>query len=879
MKTTVIFLVFLTLFLGCNYQPSLFSSKQYKEEVEAQYWKILEQYPAEITDSIREQGSKFVGEKLEAYQFLYAFMPIGDMADYPANFYAKIVDKSFEARTYFQWGETVPNDLFLHFVLPYRVNNEDLDSSRSFFLSQLQERIQEMSMLDAAMEVNHWCHEHVAYQSSDDRTRSPLATYNNGYGRCGEESTFTVAALRSVGIPARQVYTPRWAHVDDNHAWVEFWAEGKWYFFGACEPMAEPNQAWFSEPAKRAMVVNTKVYGNYEGSEEIIESYDKYKIINTLAVYANTKTLQVKVVDAQNKVVPEAEVSFQLYNYAEFYTLSRQMTNSDGMAFFTTGMGDLWVWAKYKNLTASKLISVAETDTLILQLAEFKSDSTPYFVQVHCPVASQPVVLNAEKQEINAQRLIYEDSIRAAYERGFVDSIQAYQWASELKISPERLWPLLKKSRSNHGQIIQFLKDTDSANRTLALDLLEVILLKDLNDTPAKVLTNHLMSFVENRSAQSPYNKLTTQYVLNPRLGWEMISPWRGQLKAFFIARQCNTPSEIIGWIRDSIQLGEERMINHSGNPVSPLGVLKIRWADSYSRDLLIIASLRDHGYPARFEEGTQRVQYYEGVNWLYADLVSAENDGLQLGNLVLHQAQSNAIMPLYYKHFTIAQWKNGAYKTLEFEWDKPLNAFPENLKLPAGNYRALSGSRNPDGSVMLWYQNFELKAGATTHLQIVVRDTQFQTSSMGLFDLSTLAKPYAQQNAQVLPTSWKILVWIDPAAEPSRHVMEDLKLNAKLLQSRGMQLWILTSAKHSIEKLDPQYFSGLPLPHFYTQDAHIKSLKEISKTLGYSNIPPLPLVVLLDNENQIIYKNHGYKIGVANELLAVMVGEKQCKR
>lgn len=52
----------------------------------------------------------------------------------------------------------------------------------------------------------------------------------------GEESTFLVAALRSVGIPARQVYTPRWAHTDDNHAWVEAWADGKWYFLGACEP-------------------------------------------------------------------------------------------------------------------------------------------------------------------------------------------------------------------------------------------------------------------------------------------------------------------------------------------------------------------------------------------------------------------------------------------------------------------------------------------------------------------------------------------------------------------------------------------------------------------------------------------------------------------
>ena len=81
-------------------------------------------------------------------------------------------------------------------------------------------------MKDAILEVNHWCHERVTYEPSDARTSSPLQSIRTGRGRCGEESTFTVAALRSIGIPARQVYTPRWAHTDDNHAWVEAWADG-----------------------------------------------------------------------------------------------------------------------------------------------------------------------------------------------------------------------------------------------------------------------------------------------------------------------------------------------------------------------------------------------------------------------------------------------------------------------------------------------------------------------------------------------------------------------------------------------------------------------------------------------------------------------------
>lgn len=70
------------------------------------------------------------------------------------------------------------------------------------------------------------------------------------WGRCGEQSVFTVTALRAVGIPARQCYTPRWVHTDSNHAWVEAWIDGKWHYMGASEPEAELDVAWFDRPVK-----------------------------------------------------------------------------------------------------------------------------------------------------------------------------------------------------------------------------------------------------------------------------------------------------------------------------------------------------------------------------------------------------------------------------------------------------------------------------------------------------------------------------------------------------------------------------------------------------------------------------------------------------
>ena len=167
----------------------------------------------------------------EALDFLYAYMPMADSADYSRAFYERNVQATFRARSEMAWGNRVPDLLFKHFVLPLRVNNENLDSSRIVFYRELKPRVEHLDMKDAILEVNHWCHEKLTYQPSDARTLSPLAAVRSSLGRCGEESTFTVAALRAVGIPARQVYTPRWAHTDDNHAWVEAWADGQWYFW------------------------------------------------------------------------------------------------------------------------------------------------------------------------------------------------------------------------------------------------------------------------------------------------------------------------------------------------------------------------------------------------------------------------------------------------------------------------------------------------------------------------------------------------------------------------------------------------------------------------------------------------------------------------
>ena len=462
-------------------------------------------------------------------------------------------------------------------------------------------------MYDAVLEVNHWCHEKVIYTPSDARTSSPLASVKTAYGRCGEESTFTVAALRSVGIPARQVYTPRWAHTDDNHAWVEAWVNGKWMFLGACEPEPILNLGWFNGPAYRGMLMHTKVFGKYNGPEEVMLETDGYTEINVIDNYAPTGKAIVTIVDADGKPVPDASVEFKIYNYAEFYTVANKKTDAEGKTFLTAGKGDMFVWATKDGKFGFDKVSFGKGDVTI-KLDKKPGDAIEAVaLDVIPPVdGSIPAEVTPEQKEANAKRLLEEDAIRNKYVATFYTEEKAEALAKELGIDPLKTSDFLIGSRGNWMEIEKFLRETPSDKRPVAMALLDVISAKDLRDTPASVLADHLNNTEVVNSDQ--FNR----YILNPRVANEFLSPYRSYFIANIdpeLAKQAQAdPMALVDWVKKNITIKNE--LNSQRIPVMPMGVFKSRVADTGSRDIFFIAVARSLGIPARIEPVARKVQF-----------------------------------------------------------------------------------------------------------------------------------------------------------------------------------------------------------------------------------------------------------------------------
>ena len=543
----------------------------YRTKMETAFQQKVKLVGKQFYDQKMLKQQNATSDEAEALQFLYAYMPLADVTDYPTSFFLENVRTSFEARQQMAWGSKVPELLFRHFVLPVRINNENLDNSRMVFFKELKERVKGMSMKDAILEVNHWCHERVTYQPSDGRTSAPLSTIRSAYGRCGEQSTFTVAALRAIGIPARQVYTPRWAHTDDNHAWVEAWADGTWYFLGACEPEAVLNLAWFNAPASRAMLMHTKAFGDYNGPEEVMLRTSNYTEINLIDNYGSSARIDFNIVDAAGNPVDGARVDFKIYNYAEFNTVVTKYTAADGKTFLSAGKGDMMIWAskggKYGFAKASfgkdKAITVKMTYEVGKQMSASQQSNAVASAKMVFFRDSFDIVPPPEKANIpevspearakNLERFAYEDSIRHAYLATFYNKESALQalkdngLASGSEENTQKMVKFLVGSSGNHRVILSFLVNhKDNLNR--AIGLLGTLSAKDLRDMQMDILEDN-------------FNAKSDQ--LSPRVENEMIiTPFKQFFEKEFAKKQVafkNNPSLLVEWVKKNIRINPDK--------------------------------------------------------------------------------------------------------------------------------------------------------------------------------------------------------------------------------------------------------------------------------------------------------------------------------
>ena len=873
MKKILISASIFALSLTANAQGQFISDTNYRNTVENIFKERVKTVGKTFYNTQKEN---LTADEQEALKFLYAYMPLADVTDYPTSFFADNVRMSFKARKEMPWGKNVPELLFRHFVVPIRVNNEALDNARSVFYNELKDRIKGMSMMDAIIEVNHWCHEKVTYQPSDARTSAPLATLKTATGRCGEESTFAVAALRAVGIPARQVYTPRWAHTDDNHAWVEAWADGKWYFLGACEPEPVLNLGWFNAPASRAMLMHTRAFGDYNGPEEVMLRTSNFTEINLTSNYAPVAPIDFYVKDSEGKPVENARVEFKIYNYAEFFTAVTKYTDANGHTSLSAGIGDLVVWASKDGKYTYQKVSFGKDKETILTLPEGAPTSSVGALETSAPPKCtylnivppkedpQLPYVSDEMHKENQRRFALEDSIRKAYTATFPTM-------EEAKRINERGAEYIFKSRGNKQTIVDFIK-RHSDNEDRVMGILATLSDKDLRDITTEIL-------------EDSYNATTDQ--LSPRVEDELITiPFKQYFEKAFSKKAADAfradPMKLVEWIKKNIRLNPDKKALRIAQ--TPVGVMKSKITDERSRDIFFVDVARSLGIEAQKDAVTGKIQYKKNGEWQdvkFDNTAEKTSTAAALGTIVLAYEPTKLLdNPKYYSHFTISRIENGTAQLLNFDegqadmgngttWS---NTFKNGYKLDAGTYMLTTGTRLANGSVLASNRIFEIVKGQTTTLPLEIRQNTNEVSVIGSFNSESLVTKDGKEVSLLSQTGrgYYVVGILGVGQEPTNHALHDIEKMKEAFEAWDRPVVLLFESEADAAKFNHDEFPGLPSTVQFALDKDGSVRKQIAREMKLMNEKQMPMFIIADTFNRVVFVSQGYTIGLGEQMQGV---------
>ncbi|MGH4123273.1 MAG: transglutaminase-like domain-containing protein [Clostridium sp.] len=817
-------------------------------------------------------------------EYLYSTMTISDISNYDFELFYKYVKHAVLLRANTPWGDKIPEDIFLNYVLHYRINNEAIEDCRKIFYDMIYHRLENKSMYKAVLEVNYWCAENATYKSTDERTASPLTVLKCSYGRCGEESTFTVTALRSVGIPARQIYTPRWAHCDDNHAWVEAWCDGRWHYLGACEPEPMLDKGWFTTAASRAMVIHSRVFSGYCKNEDIISKNKAVTTINNISKYADSKAFYVKVINSKNVPVEGAVVRFEVLNYSELTPVAILCTDEKGLAYINIGLGTIAIYVVKYGRFIYKMVDTRVSTEIIFNIddaVDYEKEMHGQKIDIVPPVDKRalPYNITEEEKDTGKKRFEYCNKTREEKNNKIMAAIDKIKYLGKYD---SEIRDILLAAMGNYTEILQFLNynlnDEDLKKR---IDLLMCLSNKDYVDIRCSILNSHINS-IDGFEGNYP-KKIFYEYILCPRIYLEKITDFRQPIINYFTSNIKDSfiknPTKVWNYIKENI--AELQEYDYEELYATPAAVLKMGRGSLMSKKIFFVAICRSIGIPARINNSDLSIEYYKYYNESRGSFIKVEDKYNSVNSQVIINNRSK-IEIKYYQNWTIALLENGVYRTLVLSKDI-LPGNKVNITVAAGYYRILTTNRLPNGSTFVNKHTFEVKHKKTKSINISLRDAKL-SDMLENYELQDFRLRDNNRNlihaTDLIKDEKSIIIWIEAGKEPAEHILNEMiERQQDFKNIKGQIIFVLRDTSAKQNKTLQRVYELIPSIKTYFDD-FTENVNAIARRM-YLDPDKLPLVLVSNNCNNDqeinnkcingIYACSGYNVGIGDMLIKII--------
>lgn len=856
---------------------------------------LLERKITEIKRTLEECSE----DEAEALRFLYSAMPVSDMVDYPASVFL-----TYARHAVFLWKEgpyagKVPEKIFANYVLHHRINNEDITDTRAFFYEKLTDRIAGMTMEEAAMEANIWCAEEGTYHMTDRRDQNPITMYRTGTGRCGEESIFAITVLRSLGIPARQVYVPLWAHCDSNHAWVEAWCDGSWRFFGACEPDEKLDMGWFTGPATRAMQVQSVWYGKDKPLDQVVGQKRTFTVVNHLDNYAKKAVLKVRVEKENGEPVPGARVEFKVLNGGFFGNVATLTTGEEpgknyGEAILFAGLGSLQVCAYADGYYGEQLVRLTgweEADPVteavvvihkkLQQLNEWRE------LQFFAPreTAKEQQLTEGQIEAQNA-RLRDQAKKRQNKTEHFYCEREAERVLGRFAAKDRHeVKEILLKSYGNLDEIVRFL-DWDSTGLTSELyqgsdsehwklEVLRVLGEKDYWDIRADVLSDSCICAAP-YAGQYPAD-IFYPFLLAPRVADEMLTPYRQAIL------RCISP-KLQEEIRKTPEILPEKIKQltvsmadqeYGALLTTPLGFLTGGIGNIFSQAVLVIKIFRALGIPARLQMRNRSVEYYkDGVfHTISRETPADSRKKASNAKLVLHG--KGGLKFSDWGHYSVSRFENGHFM---FVFLGGHGRMPEGetleTELDPGIYRAITTNRLPTGDQYVRVCDFTLDEEEEKHLDMELRDFPVEALCTQYNIKDCVLKTAEGKKESLFSLAGEercAFFWLQAGKEPTEHVLNELLAKKQEIAQTDHTIYLITEGLSDYEENATlkRVSEELPTLKLLACDS-AEAYQELAESID-QNLGRLPLVFVMQGKGNCIYSDSGYNVGIVELILRIL--------
>ena len=563
--------------------------------------------------------------------------------------------------------------------------------------------------------------------------------------------------------------------------------------------------------------------------------------------------------------MPDVDVEFKIYNYAEFYTAARRHTNAQGITDFEAGQGNALFYASKNGYYGFNLVSFGnEKQVITLQLNHKVGDEVSAKFHVVPPVGSDYLPpITPEQKALNECRFKQEDSIRMVYTNTFLTRQQANELALQKGYDSTTVAPLLVKARGNYDEIAKFLSLAASQHKEKkAVALLQSLREKDLHDTPVEILMDHLY--------YSPKD-ITDAKVLCPRVGMEMLSAYRyyflKNLPKKFQKVWKQNPNTFVEWVKQNIAMRND--LNSVNIIASPVGVWKSGTATTMARKVFFVTVLRTLGVPAWMDEVDEHIYYEQAGKQVFVDFDSTTRE-IKRGDLQMTYKPIATVQdPVYYTNFSLSRFNGKGFSLLNYPEDNTSTwsaLFKNPRKVEEGDYVCVAGNRAADGSVDATVRFFNVKEGETNQVALEVPELTDPLKVLGNIDLTACYHRVGSKQQETLRSSvgndYYVVGILEPNKEPTNHALKDIERVKEKLEQWGRPMIMLFQSEDAWAKFKVSDFPNLPKNIIWGI---------LTDTQKIPTGASLPTIILGNTRSEILFKVDGYTIGMGDQIMKVV--------